>query len=422
MRRPPLVTARGLVAFGLVLAAVAVVVGVSASAPAHHRPQPTTSVALIARRVETLRHLRFRHPVRPLDVTPAEARRDGVGDLDRTYPPDRRRADEETLELLGLLPPGSDLRALLGDAFGEQVAGYYDPHRKRLAVVGGPGQDDVLDQIVLSHELTHALEDQRFGLGEGEPGTDDAGTARTALEEGSATQVMADYAAKYVGPGEALTSALSALGRSSEATKLPRYVQDSLEFPYDGGLDFVRALIADGGWKLVDRADSTKPPASTEQILHPDLYLKGEKPVSVALPAAPGTGWRRTAAGAFGEWDTRELLLVGGVDPADASAASVGWGGGRYALWQRGGGSSAGCRAPCRARDVLAVRWAWDTAKDTREFADVVLVWLARGLKATPAGAGTWKVGSGYAHVATTATGTTLVMAPTAAQAAGLAR
>jgi hypothetical protein len=100
----------------------------------------------------------------------------------------------------------------------------------------------------------------------------------------------------------------------------------------------------------------------------------------------------------------------------------VGWGGGRYALWQRGGGASADCRAPCRPRDVLAVRWAWDRPRDAREFADVILVWLARGLHATPAGAGTWKVGAGYAHVTATATGTTLVMAPTAAQAAHPAR
>ena len=51
---------------------------------------------------------------RPVAVTPAQARREGLEDLDRSYPAARRRADEEVLKLLGPDRPGVDLRDGLG--------------------------------------------------------------------------------------------------------------------------------------------------------------------------------------------------------------------------------------------------------------------------------------------------------------------
>ena len=117
----------------------------------------------IAARVEALRGLRFDSRPVPQTVSPAQARREGLEDLDRSYPEARRKADEEVLKLLGLIDPGVDLRSISASVFGEGVAGYYDPRSKRLRIVSGT-TPDALSEMVLSHELTHALEDQRFGL------------------------------------------------------------------------------------------------------------------------------------------------------------------------------------------------------------------------------------------------------------------
>ena len=150
-------------------------------------------VDVIAERVEALRGLRFEQVPRPLAVTGEQARREGLEDLDRDYPPERRRADEAIYKLLGLIDDDADLRELSGSLFGEGVAGYYDPRDGRLRVVEGAGTGNrVLEEIVLAHELTHALEDQRFGL-ETEPTTDDRTLARTALHEGTATALMYAY-------------------------------------------------------------------------------------------------------------------------------------------------------------------------------------------------------------------------------------
>src|SRR5919202_6508743 len=84
-------------------------------------------VAVIAARVEALRGLRFREVPRAVAVTPAQAEREGLEDLDRSYPPARRRADEEVLKLLGLIAPSVSLRDVSAETFSEGVAGYYDP-------------------------------------------------------------------------------------------------------------------------------------------------------------------------------------------------------------------------------------------------------------------------------------------------------
>ena len=56
------------------------------------------------------------------------------------------------------------------------MAGYYDPRTKRLRVVtGAQTSNRVLDEITLAHELTHALEDQRFKLDLETSSSDDAG-------------------------------------------------------------------------------------------------------------------------------------------------------------------------------------------------------------------------------------------------------
>jgi hypothetical protein len=317
-------------------------------APQDARP---VDVATIAARVEALRGLQFREEPVPERVSAEQARRDGLADLDRSYPERRRRADEEVLKLLGLIEPDVDLRSISGSVFGEGVAGYYDPRSKRLRLVEGatPGP---LAEIVLAHELNHALEDQHFGLAPDETATDDAALARVALIEGTAMLVMQQYVQRYVGADAALSAALGSA--MSEQPDLPKFVQDQLIFPYLSGLQFAAALQhAGGGWAALNEA-AERVPASTEQILHPDAYLDGADPERVRLNVRLGGEWRRATAGTWGEWQTAQL--VGG----DAA----GWGGDRYELWQRGR-----CTAPpCRSEDVLVMRWAWDTPEAARAF------------------------------------------------------
>jgi hypothetical protein len=385
-------------------------------------PSPA-HIARIERDVERLRGVRFKKPIRPQVVSPDVARKDALGDLETSYPAKQRHADEELLTLLGLIPAGTDIVKLLETVSGEQVAGYYDPRKKTMRIVSGNGVDSpALVDITLAHELTHALEDQRFGLKEPDAGTDDEASARTALLEGTATFVQTKFTDCCVDPGALLRGSLGSLGAMGQTTKLPPYVERTLLFSYTAGERFVSQLYdAAGGWKLVNAALESSPPVSTEQIIHPEKYAPFEPPLPVKLRLKPvlGPGWARASGGTLGELDTRELLRLGDVGASTDAAA--GWGGGRYELWQRTGAPPAGCARPCRGRDALVLSWRWDTPRDAREFVPVLSQYVVRGLKGRPAGGEAWSVGDGFVAISSGPRSTVAAWAPDAALAHRLA-
>jgi hypothetical protein len=364
----------------------------------------TARVERIARRVETIRDLRFKQLPKPVIVTPAQTRSTDLREYDRLIKPERARAAAQVLQLLGLLDPGTDLRQVESDVAGEQVAGYYDPHHKRLAIVAGPAAaNTVTSEIALAHELDHALDDQRIGLKQlAASGADDEASAYTALVEGVATSVMGDYAQRYIDPGAALGSVLSSGSASSGMEKIPPYLRSSILFSYLVGDRFVSRLreIAHG-WKLVNYALSSRPPRSTEQVIHPDKYFADERPVPVALGGLGGVmprGWRQVAHGTIGEFDTDQLLRLG-VSKALAGDAAAGWGGGAYALW--GPPGSPKCAPPCRKESALVLAWAWDSELDAVHFDEALRKYVEKGLDGRAAGAGVWAVDDGFVAVAT---------------------
>ena len=158
------------------------------------------------------------------------------------------------------------------------------------------------------------------------------------------------------------------LGSAFQGTGgLPPFVTAQLVFPYQRGLEFVQRLVQVGGgrWTLVDAAHRSHPPVSTEQILHPDKYLRFEEPERVRLDpgAVLGGGWRRAAAGVMGEWET------GSCWPRAAAARPTRRPAGAAIATSSGSARSRpaarpGCGPPCPGRDALVIRWRWDTPED----------------------------------------------------------
>jgi hypothetical protein len=357
----------------VVLLALSAVTGADGGGPPARRVAP---VAVIAHRVETLRHLRYRTIPQARAASPAEARRDGLADFDRSYPIARRHADEQMLAMLGLVPPGLSLRDVAASLYSQGVAGYYDPRSKKLRTVSGPATGTrVLAETTLAHELDHALEDQHFGLLGAADRLDadsDAALAHLSLVEGTATTLMEQYMRRYFTTEEALAGTLASA--FADTGQMPPFLEAQTVFPYIGGMRFVQDLLdrAGGSWALVDTAEKLRPPASTEQIMHPDRYLQADqpKPVRLALGGALGPGWTRAAAGTWGELQTREMLAAAGGGGAEAAAA--GWGGDRWELWHAG------------ASRALVMRWRWDTPRDEHEFAGRLRAWVRDGRR--PAG------------------------------------
>ena len=382
-----------------------------------------SKLLIIERRVEGIRRLDFTRRPLPVLVSGSEVKRQGLLELDQEVPAARQAADEELLKLLGLIPPDSNLRNIQASVFQDQVAGFYDPTTKRLALVKNAGaEDESIAEITLAHELTHALDDQRFGIRNQPPGTDDRSSAYDALVEGDATSVMTRYATLYMS-GSNLLGALFA-GTTAGGPRLPAYIQASLEFPYLEGQRFVDTLYryAGGGWKLVNYAFRFHPPVSTAQILHPLEFVQDVKPLPIRLRMRPllGRGWRRVLTGDLGEFDTRQLLQRGlAADRANEVASA--WRGGTYQLWRSGPLPSPTCASPCGRRDSLVLAWRTTAGRDAQALGAAVGTYVTRGLGGRPRASGMWALPGGAAAVTTQGDTTVLALAPTLGAADTLA-
>ncbi len=332
---------------------------------------------------EKYRGLHARAPIPAGSLDEAELKKKLLETMRQHLKPESLRAAEVSLKAFGLIPETLDLGRYLPELLTSQVAGYYDTERKYLAMVrrggGAAGkEEDGNDDMVLVHELTHALQDQSFDLEKLEKDDDplsDAGTAVTALVEGDATLTMIDVQAQTSlesSPGAAplisslladpdkLAQAMPDLPGADQFARAPEWLRDNLLFGYLQGMTFCMSVRSRGGQKLLDYAFRTDPPRSTEQVLHPEKWhTRRDDPVVVHLPdlAADLPGYRKAADGVMGELSLRSLLHGGGVDRARAVAAAEGWGGDRFAVYEKKDGGR-----------LLVWVSEWDTEADAQEF------------------------------------------------------
>jgi hypothetical protein len=360
------------------------------AAPASRAAQgDAPSFDAIQRRVEEIRGLRFKSPVSRAELTAEALRAELHKEMDQEYKPSDWMPIESTLKAFRLIPSSMNLKQQMTKLLDQQVAGLYDPRSKRLYVLKGSpatesgelgGMEDVLGGygvdiagISMSHELTHALDDQNFdllSLPVEERFDQDRAGAAMALVEGDATWVMMQYMWVSLGfEGDASESLgqlgdLSGLVQNAGASMgedVPRYIQENLLGAYLSGMAFVKAVRARGGSTAVD-ALFRKPPQSVEQILHPEKFFAGEVParLSAKLPASwASAGFKEYTSGVWGEMNARIILQELNVPKEVAVQASEGWGGDAYVT----------ARGPAGGLSWIWVT-RWDTEKDAREFRD----------------------------------------------------
>jgi len=264
------------------------------------------------------------------------------------------------LKALGVVDDKVDLGDVAKKQVGD-IVGFYDSRKKALYVRGTA--PNAYAREVLVHELTHALDDQHFGLDRSDlassPG--DGAPAFQALVEGDALRIEQKW---YESRSQVERDAIDAIDNTGASSvgndPKPDVFTRLMAFPYAVGLPFVEAVVAAGGQARLDAA-FRHPPVSTEQVLHPDRFLAGEGRRKVALPAADG---KVVDGGSLGELG---LLLVTGAtnSRSDSLRASEGWAGDRYRAWTK---DSRTC-----------IRWdiEMDTDTDTAEAVTALQAWAA---------------------------------------------
>lgn len=217
------------------------------------------------------------------------------------------------------------------------------------------------ERVTFAHEFTHALQDQHFDLRAllpKHPENVDRSAAVQALVEGDAVLLQSLWAQQALTRAELQELSNGGGGSASKLADAPLVVRTELLFPYTTGLEFALAVFRRaGGYAGLDEA-FRNPPASTEQVIHPEKYFAREAPVPVDLPdlaAALGDGWRRVNGNTLGELYLR-ILVQQYADAAQAQVAAAGWGGDRWQLLEKDG------------RSAVVLRTVWDTEQDAREF------------------------------------------------------
>lgn len=306
-------------------------------------------IEAVTQAVVDIRELELREPVTPTFLAPDDLRARVAELIDESYPAEQADADGRVLAMLGAVPEGTDMRALLGQALSEQVAGFYVPETGELVVSEATGDSlTAVARVTLAHEIQHAIADQHFGLPRDrrpDPARADADLAQHSLIEGDATVTMQRYALEHLSLGEQFTmlSDPGMLASQSDLDALPHHISRSITFPYLDGMQFVCSLYSDGGWTAVDRAYAS-PPATTAQVLFPDRYQQEEAAVDPPDPQGLPAPWSERQVGSFGAAELLWLLEAPGGDsdravasPRDAVAE---WAGGKLTLYTRGDDSA----------------------------------------------------------------------------------
>jgi hypothetical protein len=286
---------------------------------------------------------KLKSPLKKSIRTRAEIHAYILSEMDDEKDAKERYASAKSAEAFGLLPKNFDLDNFLVDLLTEQIAGLYDPKKHEFYIADWIQPDE--QRMVMSHELTHALQDQYFHIeawARAAKPNDDAELARESVLEGSAMAGMLEYLLRDKGlklrdlPDIDPSAFVGDLSDTPMLKKAPQFIKDSLMFPYFDGLRFSLTVLRNGGWSGFD-AIFAKPPANTQQIMHPSLYRadKIPAPLKVDLPnGVPGFGWSKLEENSMGEFGWKEVVKQF-LGEEVSGKATAGWDGDDYATFEQ---------------------------------------------------------------------------------------
>ena len=358
---------------GRLLLLVAVVISIIVmSVSAYYYYQSESETAYIGiDEVGEIRGLKAKYDVPPQTMTKEEL----LDYLDKLLTDEEKariKMEETIYRNTFIIDSDFDLLNLSMESSADQIAGFYDPDTKEMYVIGNHLPPYV--NYILSHEYTHALQDQYYDLNIFLENTSyDQHLARLSVAEGDATLVMTQYVltmswieSLLMTADATITLGSSMIGSSGGGNKA---LTSLTMFPYLSGLSFVQQAYDAGNWKGVNQLYE-RPPASSEQIIHYDKYLSSEEPVAINFEL-PGIGFDLEFSETLGEYFISQMLdlhagtgvedsLTGllGIDMTSGGAANAasGWGGDRFHYYTRG-------------NDFLSVFCTtWDTVLDNDEF------------------------------------------------------
>jgi hypothetical protein len=329
--------------------------------------------------------LPIKHPVKRKLTSRAEVQKFFIESFRDDESAKRLGQAELVLKKFGLIPRNSSLQGTLLALYTESVAGYYDPKTKTVYLLDW--LDPESQKPVLAHELTHALQDQNFGIEKFfkapkpknkkyDISSSEQLSARVAVMEGQAAAVMIDYLLAPMGQSvekapdiaRAMQSGMLTESDAPIFAKAPLYLREDMKFPYTYGLNFTLELLKQGKVKAFGGAFS-KPPENTRQVMQPETYVQGESVPPLGIPDIDrmlGSAWQRFDMDSVGEFDISVLAREYGKTVAQARTIATTWRNSYYYASAKKGVK------PTKPEDIsLLYVSRWSSPQAASNFADV---------------------------------------------------
>jgi len=290
---------------------------------------------------EDHRGLTFKHPVY-IDFLTADAYSQRTrSDSNALTEQDKKDLENAAGELraFGLVSGNVDLAKSFGDLADSGTLAFYDSATQRVSVRGTDLTVNV--RVTLAHELTHALQDQTFGIGDDRFNsfkTSEESSAFRTIVEGDAVRIEDEYISSL---SDAERTAYQQQYGSDLATSqsqlkdVPAALQALQEAPYAFGPELLKVLKSDGGNAEINQA-FTDPPSTDTQLVDPRAFLAHRDALAVDEPALPAGVSATTDSGDLGAL-TWYLLLAQRIDPFAALGVADGWGGDAYIAYSQDG-------------------------------------------------------------------------------------
>ena len=264
-------------------------------------------------RVEVIRNLTFQEDV-PVEVV---SREEFQAENDELF------ADfdgEETFqnvryEALFMVDRETDATEAYEALYGDSVAGYYDTAADEIVIVSDSEQSPEIDEVILGHELLHALQDQHFGLERFDGESLDQRSAELGLIEGDAVWVENEYDDRC----EVEWDCVLPTDTASDPLEPNWGMFLTVFHPYSDGPAYVDHLLEEGDWEAVNDAYDD-PPASSSEVIRPD---EEREPVEIVHEDRSSDRWEHLEVengpdhASFGEVGMASMFAATAFDDRD---------------------------------------------------------------------------------------------------------
>lgn len=257
--------------------------------------------------------------------------------VENEYPDKLSEKEGVFLHLMGFSDRRLDPKGIRKKILVNNARVLYDRRTKEILAVHGYRTMDMMNGMILLHELRHAVQDGHFNLKEtlGDLSDfDDRKLAVLSVIIGDAAFISVQFSGFNAGlmsstfDSDPMIS-FSPIGNTAQLYKAPEVVKQQLIMPYIYGLRFVTTAFQKKKWNGLNRILGS-PPESSEQVLHPEKYFKRDAPVEVTVEYKPD-GYPVYHSGVIGEHYLNILLMEkkqsGYVDRA------AGWGGDTFIIY-----------------------------------------------------------------------------------------